>query len=316
MSVTYGFYNSQSGDRKYDAIQMSSIFDGIIEDGIIQHYGNAMIVQESEGMTIKVGTGRAWFNHTWTLNDATLPLEVPQAEVLLNRYDAVVLEVDSRVESRANAIKIVKGTPASSPVKPTMVSENDRWQYPLAYIYVGAGVTAIRQGNITNCIGTSECPYVTAPLDKMSIDDLVAQWQDEWSALYEKQKSDIETWKAELEGIIDTDTALSLANNILKLQEEVKTIEQIHMVTLSADGWLSGSDYYSQQVKVEGLTSESTPICVSLLSEYAGLSTQKAYNKAFGIVTSGVAVIDDDGTITFQAYKKPSTTINIGLKGV
>lgn len=315
MSVTYGFYNSQSGDRKYDAIQMSSIFDGIIEDGIIQHYGNAMIVQESEGMTIKVGTGRAWFNHTWTLNDATLPLEVPQAEVLLNRYDAVVLEVDSRVESRANAIKIVKGTPASSPVKPTMISENDRWQYPLAYIYVGAGVTAIRQGNITNCIGTAECPYVTAPLDKMSIDDLVAQWQDEWSALYEKQKSDIETWKAELEGIIDTDTALSLANNILKLQEEVKNIEQIQAVTLYASGWSGSAAPYTQTVSVDGLTSEDGPICVSLLDPDATLSTQKAYVKAFGIITSGSAVIAD-GKVTFKVYKKPSTNINVGLKGV
>ena len=30
MSVTYGFYNSKNRDRRYDAIQMSSIFDGII----------------------------------------------------------------------------------------------------------------------------------------------------------------------------------------------------------------------------------------------------------------------------------------------
>ena len=58
---------------------------------------------------------------------------------------------------------------------------NDRWQYPLAYIYVGAGVTSIRQANITNCVGTSECPFVTAPLDKVEIDDLIAQWQDQWN---------------------------------------------------------------------------------------------------------------------------------------
>lgn len=96
MSVTFGFYNSKEGDRRYDAIQMSSIFDGIIQDGILQHVGTAMVVKESEAMIINVGVGRAWFNHTWTLNDALLPLVVPQSEILLNRYDAVVLEVDSR----------------------------------------------------------------------------------------------------------------------------------------------------------------------------------------------------------------------------
>lgn len=192
MSVTFGFYNSKEGDRRYDAIQMSSIFDGIIQDGILQHVGTAMVVKESEAMIINVGVGRAWFNHTWTLNDALLPLVVPQSEILLNRYDAVVLEVDSREAVRANDIKIIKGTPASNPTKPTMVKTNDRWQYPLAYIYVGAGITSIRQANITNCVGTSECPFVTAPLDKVEIDDLIAQWQDQWKEFYEKQTTDME----------------------------------------------------------------------------------------------------------------------------
>lgn len=194
--VTYGFYNSKNGDRKYDAIQMSSIFDGIIRDGILQHYGTAMVVKESEGMMVNVGIGRAWFNHTWTLNDALLPLTVPISEVLLNRIDAVVLEVDSREAVRANSIKIVKGTPASSPKNPTLVKTNDRWQYPLAYIRVNAGVTSIRQANITNCVGTSACPFVTAPLEKMSIDALVAQWGDQWKAFYGAQTSDMEATNA------------------------------------------------------------------------------------------------------------------------
>lgn len=196
MSVTYGFYNSKNKDRRYDAIQMSSIFDGIIRDGILQHVGTAMMVKESTGMMVNVGIGRAWFNHTWTLNDALLPLTVPQSEVILNRIDAVVLEVDARESVRANAIKIIKGTPATNPAKPTMISTTDRWQYPLAYIRVNSGVTSIRQANINNAVGTSECPFVTAPLEKMSIDALVAQWKDQWDAFYEKETSDMEATNA------------------------------------------------------------------------------------------------------------------------
>ena len=199
MSVTYGFYNSKNHDRRYDAIQMSRIFDGIIRDGVLQHYGTAMMVKESEGMIVNVGIGRAWFNHTWTLNDALLPLTLPLSEVILNRIDAVVLEVDARESVRANSIKIIKGTPASSPKNPTLIKTNDRWQYPLAYIRVNAGVTAIRQANITNCVGTSACPFVTAPLEKMSIDALVAQWGDQWKAFYGAQTADMESansfWK-------------------------------------------------------------------------------------------------------------------------
>ena len=121
--------------------------------------------------------------------------------MILNRIDAVVLEVDARESVRANAIKIVKGTPATSPVKPTMVKTNERWQYPLAYIRVKSGFTSIRQADITNTVGTSECPFVTAPLEKMSIDDLIAQWKDQWDVFYGSQTEDMEQtndfWKAQ-----------------------------------------------------------------------------------------------------------------------
>lgn len=264
MSVTYGFYNSKNKDRRYDAIQMSSIFDGIIRDGILQHVGTAMMVKESTGMMVNVGIGRAWFNHTWTLNDALLPLTVPQSEVILNRIDAVILEVDSRESVRANTIKIVKGTPATNPVKPSMIKTNNRWQYPLAYIRVNSGVTSIRQANITNTVGTSECPFVTAPLEKMSIDALVAQWKDQWDAFYEKETSDMQEtnaywkqlwatwfneytnnntsemaawrenaqalfdeWFQQLKDTLSENVEANLANQILELQERTKILEEI-----------------------------------------------------------------------------------------
>ena len=140
MSVSFGFYNSKNGDRRYDAIQMSSIFDGIVQDGIIQHVGTAMMVKASdqEEMIVHVGIGRAWFNHTWTLNDSILPLSVSMSEVILDRIDMVVIDIDSRDDYRTNAIKIVKGTADSNPSRPVLVkekehlSEKGHWQYPLA----------------------------------------------------------------------------------------------------------------------------------------------------------------------------------------
>ena len=190
--VTSGFYDSLNHDRRYSSIQFGSIFDGVIQDGVFQHVGSRLMVSQNSGMMISVGTGRAWFNHTWTYNDSILPLTVPQSEVILDRVDAVVLEVDAREEGRINAIKIVKGTPTSKNAKPpAMLKEKNRWQYPLAYIKVAAGVTSIRTADITNKVGTSDCPFVTAPLDKMSIDDLVKQWADQWQGFYENETTDM-----------------------------------------------------------------------------------------------------------------------------
>ena len=94
MSVTYGFYNSVNGDRKYNSIQMSRMFDGIISDGIFETVGDKLMVSAGSGMTVNVGTGRAWFNHTWTWNDSLLPIKIADSELVLNRIDTIVIDVD------------------------------------------------------------------------------------------------------------------------------------------------------------------------------------------------------------------------------
>jgi hypothetical protein len=160
---------------------MSSIFDGIIVDGVYMSIGDALNVQSSGGMGITVGIGRAWFDHTWTLNDSLLPLTLESSDVLLNRIDAVVLEINNNTEVRRNEIKIVKGAPASNPVRPTLVKNELLNQHPLAYISVPKGATSISQSNITNAVGTSECPFVTGVLEGMNIDNLVAQWGAQWA---------------------------------------------------------------------------------------------------------------------------------------
>jgi hypothetical protein len=112
-------------------------------------------------MTVIVGEGRAWFDHTWTLNDTPLPIVVTAADPILKRIDTMVLDIDASTGVRANSIKLVKGTAASNPVRPVLAFANGHYQYPLADILVNNGVTTIYQANITNLVGTSECPYAS-----------------------------------------------------------------------------------------------------------------------------------------------------------
>ena len=221
MSVTYGFYNSINGDRKYNALEMSSIFDGIIVDGVYMSIGDALNVKSSGGMGITVGIGRAWFNHTWTLNDSIMPLTLESSDVLLNRIDAVVLEINNDSDVRKNTIKIVKGTPASNPVKPSLIKSEMVNQYPLAYITIGKGVLSISQSNIENAIGTSACPYVTGVLKGMDIDNLVAQWgaqwaewlssnTDAWETFMSENSFEFESWFQEMKDQLSTDAAGNL----------------------------------------------------------------------------------------------------------
>ena len=122
--------------------------------------GTAFAVVAASLMTVNVGIGRAWFNHTWTNNDAVLPLTIDASEAVLNRIDTIVLEVNSNVDVRANTIKVIKGIPASSPTARAMVQTYIQ-QYPIANILVDAGVTSIVTSKITNLVNTTACPYVT-----------------------------------------------------------------------------------------------------------------------------------------------------------
>ena len=50
MAFTYGFFNSLNGDRKYTAEQLSSIFDGLITDGVFDSIGDILATVPGSGM--------------------------------------------------------------------------------------------------------------------------------------------------------------------------------------------------------------------------------------------------------------------------
>lgn len=199
MSVSSGFFNSLNGDRKYNAAQMSAIFDGLIIDGVFASIGTAFAVKAAGGLTVNVGVGKAWFDHTWTVNDSILPMTAPEAEVLLDRIDAVVLEVNGMESVRENTIKFVKGNPSSAPSRPTLTNEGNVHQYPLCYIYRKYGTAVINQADITPMVGTESTPFVTGILQTVSLDDLLGKWQDELDRFTDARSQEVDDWIAQEE---------------------------------------------------------------------------------------------------------------------
>jgi hypothetical protein len=208
MPVTYGFYDSVAGDRRYNASQMSKLFEGIITDGVFQYVGGGLVVSANTGMNINVASGRAWLINTWINNDGTLPLTVLASEATLNRIDSVVIEANSGSGVRENSIKIIKGTPASSPVAPTLSNTATLKQLSLADIYVGAGVSSINAGNITNKIGTTQTPFITGIIKSLDTATLLAQY-----------KANFEAWFANLQDQLDDNQAGNLQNQINNLAD-------------------------------------------------------------------------------------------------
>ena len=105
------------------------------------------------------------------------------------------------------------------------------------------------------------------------------------------------------------------AEDINATNRAVNLLNHTTEVTLTASGWTGSAAPYSQTVEVDGATEEMEAILVNALSPGANLDTQKAYTKAFGIISSGTAELGN-GTATFKVYKKPATDCTVGLKGV
>ena len=266
MSVKSGFFNSVNRDRLYPADDFSKIFDGIIRDGVYMHIGNALAVTSSSGMSINVGIGRAWFNGTWTYNDALLPLTVSDADVILNRIDAVVLEVDSTEAIRNNSIKVITGIPATNPVRPTLIHNTLKNQYALAYITVPVGATSLTQANITSVVGTTETPYVISPLTVLTANAVYSQWEAEFDSFMETSSQNDENWRTQkqqefqnwytsLQTALEGDVAANLANQISTLNNTVTN----NYNTLNTDANRIATTSVAGNVKIgNGLYGDST----------------------------------------------------------
>lgn len=203
--LTYGFYDSINTngveDRVYDAEQFGSIFDGIIADGVYKNIPTCFAVTPASGMTVNIGPGRAWFNHTWSYNDSPEPITILPADTIFNRIDAVCLQIDKTIV-RANSFIVISGTPAANPVKPVMPVITDVYTYPLAYITVRANTTSIATKDIKSAVGKDssgadrETPWIITPDSAVTLEDIVdpEAMQAEWQALMDNADSEVNAY--------------------------------------------------------------------------------------------------------------------------
>ena len=228
---TSGFFNAVNHDRAYDALQVSQLFDGLIRDGIFASIGTCFVVTPNHDNVVNVGIGRAWFNHTWSYNDSILPVTTPLSEVLMDRIDAIVLEVNQELTVRQNSIKVIKGVPGTTPAKPALTNTQYVHQYPLAYIRRPEGSTRIEAQYIENCVGTSACPLVTGILNVVDLDTLLPQWraqldaniknnQTKWDNWMSTTQTGTEAWLKHLHDALGEEPATRLQIQIDDLAEE------------------------------------------------------------------------------------------------
>lgn len=213
MTIKSGFFNSLNHDRMYDADDMNAIFDGIITDGVFGNIGNKFLVTPGSGMTINIGAGKARLHQIFVENDANLVLQVSQSDVLLNRIDVVVIRVDKTISGRRGDITILKGTPSQNPIAPTLSTDGQILEMPIANIKVNANVNKITASDIQYLVGRDTTPLITAPMQTVNVESYVSNMEGQFS-----------DWFSDVKGKLSTDAAGNLQNQINTLKPKVDAV--------------------------------------------------------------------------------------------
>lgn len=237
MSLTCGFFNSENGDREYFNQDLSNFLEGLITDGVYAFIGDKMFVKATDitpDMNVTIGTGRAWFNSTWTKINAPYKQAISASDPVLNRIDAVCLTVNNTRAIRDNYIEIISGTgSAGTPTKPTINDEPDVYRHVLAYVTVPKGATQITQAQIENRIGMDSAPFSVPKWGNVpTTEEIVSQWQaqfdqfmDHIHATFDNDaaghlQTQIDELRTNIDGISDNadDTAGGTANSTALIQ--------------------------------------------------------------------------------------------------
>lgn len=277
-----GFFNSINGDRLYDADQMSRIFEGLITDGVYESIGDKLVVQPNNAMTIQIGTGRGWFNKRWIENTTPYTITLEASDVVLNRYAAICVRVDTSDAGRTAQPYVKYSEYASAPAKPSMTRSETINEYCLAYVLIKAGVSEITASDIEDTRGDNTvCGWVTGLIEQLSTTTLFTQWESLFN-----------NWFNNLQDLINENTETML----------VGALPKTDTVTLTVGAWVASNGVHTQSVAVDTMTSTKTVMC------QASEETAEAYANA-GVKCDG----QDVDTLVFVAINPPATDVKVNV---
>ena len=263
------FWNSQDGDRVYDANDFSEWLKKFYTTGV---FNGDLAVTASGGMTVSVSSGYVNIEGKVKFFSTPTTLTIATADRKYERIDTVVAECN--YSDREITVKVVTGAYSVSPKATAPVRTAAAYQLVLAEIDVPAGATEITQKNITDMrTDSSVCGLVTGTVSQIDFSTVKAQF---------------DSWFEDVKGTLDSDAAGNLKNQIDVANEKIETNASAISDNQMAITILSGS------------------LIKKLTKEYTSTATGTVLT-GIPLTTLCIAVFPsqkiDDNTIYFSLHK-------------
>lgn len=298
MAIKAGFFNAVSGDREYNAEDISSYFQGLITDGVYEKYLDGLRVVSNNSRRVIVKPGRAMIEGHYIDNTEDYEVIIDQAD--LPAWNAVSIVLDR--ENRQGVIALHKGTPSSNPVKPQPTERSDYKELILAYVYTPAGSGAIQQSQIEDSRqDSSVCGWVTGLIKQVDTSQLFAQWQAAYAEFYNSFQSWFETLTEELTvneyiKAYDKTSAASGKVATVYLNMEGYTYEPSDIVNVYSNGLMliPGMDYTIEP-------GNPARVLIDLASQTSMRRIHiRVFKNVIGNPSAGVQTIESNSDITIS----------------
>jgi hypothetical protein len=145
MTTTTGFFDAV---RQYSAQEFARVLRAATSPGVVQGIGNAFAVTAGPGLGVTIDTGFVTILGDWLYTDSTTAIALLAADLTNPRIDRII----ARLTISTKTVELTKltGTPAGSPVAPSLTQGSDVYEIPLAQIAVAANAASITSGNVTD----------------------------------------------------------------------------------------------------------------------------------------------------------------------
>ena len=311
MGTYANFYNSDNGDRVYDADSFSEWLRPFFKTGV---FNGELQVLASSGMEVIVDTGNAFIEGKLKKFDSQTTLTVEQASANSTRIDAVVCRRNDT--DRDFTLMVVKG----STVAPLPVRENGIYDIVLAHITVPASAVEIKQENITDTrMNADICGWVVSNIEEVDFDQVTTQWADYIANFEVNELQAFNEWFDTIKGQLSTDQAGSLQLQIDEQANKIAT-NTANISANKADIDANSADITSLQQTTQKNTSDIATNKANIAtntSNIANLNNATRINLLRPTLETttlnGVTCTNNGGTYTLNGTASEDTYFNLAI---
>lgn len=310
MAFSYGFFNAKNLDRVYTAEDFTGYLSSIICDGVLDTYGDCFSCAAGDGISVSIGTGKAWIRGHYFTSDTKYSIDLQQyADESLSRYVTIGISCDLGDNARMCAIEVKSGTPASEPEIPVFENTDTKTYLTLATVYIRGGANSISQSDITDYRDDGEkCGYVKCILGKCKVTEMLEEMEQIYSTIDGIRKditglesgtltSSIQALKGQADYNSNTiSTLLNRINSIQytiipQLEEQIDSVDE--KITNQIDTSVSQSKTYTDSLvkeleeKLDAVRNEFQEQIDDLSSKYDTLQS------SYYVISSTLSAIGD-----------------------